>query len=433
MNMAAIDTPNLSPLLLCAGLVMFMQAGFALVETGLCRAKNAAHTMWMGFMAYALAITGVYVCGYAIFDGGKGIFLAGIVGDDASIASVLFTSVFVAVTVAIPVGALAERWNTRSYCLFSVASAAVLYPTFAHWVWSGGWLARLNLGHGLLDYAGSGVIHLQGGAVALVACWLLGPRIGKYDQAGRPSPILGHDVPFMLLGTFILAFGWLGLNAGHSLIANDGLLGIILINSILASAAGALASALYMWFIYGKPDPSFCSNGMLAGLVAIAAPCAFVAPSAAFVIGAVAGIVVVWSVFFWEKRGIDDPVGAISVHGVSGAWGLLALGLFADGMHGSNGSPVSGLFCGGGKQFLAQLVGIAVCLGWNLIIGGGLFWIVGKVVGGNRTLPQNEIAGLDVPEVGVRSYPEFIEAIAPEQVSEREISAARQGNLGYKL
>jgi Amt family ammonium transporter len=241
-----------------------------------------------------------------------------------------------------------------------------------------------------------------------------------------------------MLGTFILAFGWFGFNAGSSLAGTDGRIGMIAVNTMLASASGALASALYMWCIHSghKPDPTMSCNGMLAGLVAITAPCAFVTPPVAFLIGAVAGVLVVWSVFFWEKMGIDDPVGAISVHGVNGAWGVLALGLFADGTYGAGwngvgyntyldaaGKGVTGLFYGDTKQFLVQVLDVAVCVGWNVIVGGTLFWVIGKLVG-SRVSPAVEIAGLDVPEMGIPGYPEFIKTVAPEEVPEHELKAA---------
>src|SRR5204863_3465967 len=237
-----------------------------------------------------------------------------------------------------------------------------------------------------VDYAGSGVVHLQGGALALITAILIGPRLGKYDKNKKIiGPIAPHHIPMVQLGTFILAFGWFGFNAGSSLAASDGRIGMVAVNTMLASAAGAVASCLYMWIVIGKPDPSMMCNGMLAGLVAITAPCAFVTPVSAFVIGLVAGVLVIWSVFFWEKMGIDDPVGAISVHGVNGAWGLIGLGLFADGSYGDayNVVPggVTGLFYGGGtSQLLAQLIGVGVCITWNIVAAGIIFFIIGKVL-----------------------------------------------------
>jgi Amt family ammonium transporter len=241
-----------------------------------------------------------------------------------------------------------------------------------------------------------------------------------------------------MLGTLILAFGWIGLSAARSLAVADGRVGLIVTNAMLAGASGAIASCVYMWVMMGKPDPSMICNGLLAGLVAIAAPCAFVTPAAAFFIGAAAGVLVIWSVFFWEKLGIDDPVGAISVHGVNGAWGIIALGLFADGTYGQGfngvgldsymgvaGRGVTGLFYGDTRQFTAQCLGLVIGVAWNLLNGAIILWLVGKAIGGNRVPPEVEIAGLDIPEMGAPGYPEFINPIAPEQVPSSQIAAAR--------
>ena len=468
---------NMVWMLVCGFLVMFMQAGFALVETGLCRAKNAAHTMWMNFMVYALGMTAFFLCGFALMCGGvngtsiggpgmlggiptlnnmftigdwgifgkTGFLLTGASYDGAAIAWFLFMMVFMDTTATIPTGALAERWSSKSFFWFSLAIGGIIYPIYGCWVWGGGWLAQLGykigLGHGLVDFAGSSVVHLQGGSLALITCLLLGPRIGKFDKDGKPRAILGHHIPMVITGTFILAFGWFGFNAGSSMAGTDGRIGITAVNTMLASASGALVSAIYMWVRFGKPDPSMCCNGMLAGLVAITAPCAFVAPWAAFLIGAVSGVLVIWSVFFWERMGIDDPVGAISVHGVNGAWGVLALGLFADGTYGAGwnavgyseylgvaGKGVTGLFYGDAKQFAAQAIGVLACVSWNIIIGGIIFFILGKTVG-NRVPVEVEIAGLDLPEVGAPGYPEFVETISPEQVTKSDIEAAKAGLL----
>jgi Amt family ammonium transporter len=462
-------------------LVMFMQAGFALVETGLCRAKNAAHTMAMNFLVYPLGMLGFYVCGFAFMCGGanfsgvggpgnlggvptlnqgitlgsevagdhgwlimgtKGFFLTGDAYDGSVLVWFLFMMVFMDTTATIPTGALAERWNTKSFFVFSLFIGALIYPIYGGWVWGGGWLAqlgyRLGWAHGAVDYAGSGVVHLQGGALALVTSWLLGPRIGKFDANGKPRAILGHNIPMVILGTFILAFGWFGFNAGSSLAGSDGRIGVTAVNTMLAGSAATFCGVLYMWLVYGKPDPSMACNSMLAGLVAITAPCAFVTPVGACIIGAIAGVLVIWSVFFWERLGIDDPVGAISVHGVNGAWGVLALGLFADGTYGAGwnnvgldaylgnaGQGVTGLFYGDSKQFLCQVVDVCVCVGWNVIVGGVIFFVIGQVFGSNRVAPEIEIAGLDIPEMGAPGYPEYIEAIAPEQVPASEVAAAK--------
>jgi ammonium transporter, Amt family len=474
----AYYSANFTWALVAGFLVMFMQAGFALVETGLCRAKNAAHTMAMNFMVYALGMTGFFICGYAFMCGGangpggavvggpgglggvpvmnkwliqigdwgilggKGFFLTGSTYNAAAVVWFLFMMVFMDTTATIPTGALAERWSFKSFFIFSLFIGAIIYPVYGGWLWGGGWLAqmgqKLGWGHGGVDYAGSSVVHMQGGVIALVCSMLLGPRIGKYDENGKPKPILAHNIPMVMLGTFILAFGWFGFNAGSSLASSDGRIGVIAVNTMLASASGALASCLYMWFFVGKPDPSMMCNGMLAGLVAITAPCAFVAPWAAFLIGGVAGVVVCLSVFFFDKVGVDDPVGAISVHGVNGLWGILALGLFADGTYGQgyNGvgvasylntasKGVTGLLYGDPKQFMCQCIMGVTCFTWNFLAAGAIFWTIGKVLGTNRVPPEVEIAGLDIPEMGAPGYPEYITVMAPENVPTAQIKEAK--------
>ena len=461
-------------------LVMFMQAGFALVETGLIRAKNAAHTMSMNFMVYALGMFGFFVCGFAFMCGGlngtaiggpaslggvptlnhmltvgsaingdhgwgilgtTGFFLSGSSYDGAVIVLFLFMMVFMDTTATIVTGACAERWSFKSFFIFSIIIGAFIYPVFGGWVWGGGWLAqigyRLGLGHGAVDYAGSGVVHLQGGALAFITALLIGPRIGKYGKDGKIHPILPHDIPMVQLGTFILAFGWFGFNAGSSLAGGDGRIGIVAANTMIAGMSATLSGVIYMWKVVGKPDPSMMCNSMLAGLVAITAPCAFVTPVGAFIIGAVAGVLVVWSVFFFDKVKVDDPVGAISVHGVNGAWGVIAVGLFADGTYGAGwngvgatsylgaaGKGVTGLFYGDGKQIVAQLIEVGVGAGWNILVGGLVFFIIGKVLGSNRVPAEVEIAGLDVPEMGIPGYPEFIAQTAPEEITSKELEQA---------
>ena len=267
---------------------------------------------------------------------------------------------------------------------------------------------------------------------SLVTAWLMGPRIGKYDSEGRPRPILGHHIPMVIAGTLILAFGWFGFNAGSAMAGTNNRIGLIALNTMLASGTGAIVSALYLWFRFGKPDPSMMCNGMLAGLVAITAPCAFVAPWAAVLIGAIAGLISDWSVFFWERKGIDDPVGAISVHGVGGLWGLIAVGLFADGTNsGANGlyngiaGGVRGLFYGDGSQLTAQLIAAGTCFVWNFTVAGICFKLIGKFLGSNRVPPEVEIAGLDIPEMGAPGYPEFITPIAPEMISYSQVESMR--------
>ena len=435
---------NLVWTLICAFLVMFMQPGFAMVEAGLTRAKNVAHTMGMNFLVYPLGMLGFYVCGFALMFGGlgsigtlggyagldqeftislfgkqlglfgmKGFCLSGSNYDVAVFALFIFQMVFMDTTATIPTGALAERWKYLAFFVFSIFVGTIIYPIYGNWVWGGGWLASLgkdfHLGHGHVDFAGSSVVHMTGGVLALVGAWLLGPRIGKFNRDGSANAIPGHNIPMAVIGTFILAFGWFGFNAGSTLAGTDLRISVVAVNTMLASATGAIASTLWMWLLRTKkPDPSMMCNGMLAGLVAITAPCAFVNSISACFIGLVAGILVVEVVFFVEnKLKIDDPVGAVAVHGANGLWGCLALGLFADGSYGDgwNGVPgtVKGLFYGDSSQFMAQLIGVSA----NIVYVGIISLIIYKlidVVVGNRAEPAAEIDGLDVPEMGVPGY-----------------------------
>jgi ammonium transporter, Amt family len=426
-------------------LVMFMQAGFAMVETGFTQAKNAGHTMAMNFAVYALGMLGYWVCGFALQMGGvgagslaggtgllngevaihlfgktfglfgtKGFFLSGTTYDAAIFVLFLFQMVFMDTTATIPTGAMAERWNFKSFVIYAFFVGGILYPLYANWVWGGGWLSQLGnnfgLGHGTVDYAGSSVVHMVGGVCALAGAIVIGPRFGKYKD-GKVLAIPGHHIPMAVVGTFILAFGWFGFNAGSSLAGTDLRIGVIATNTMLASAAGAFSSMIYMWLRYEKPDISMMCNGMLAGLVAITAPCAFVTAPSAVLIGAIAGILVCLSVFFIDRTlKIDDPVGAVSVHGVCGAWGLLSLGLFADGTYGDgyNGiaGGVKGLFYGGSSQFAAQCVGVLTCFVYVFIASFVFFKILDAVVG-LRVPEQVEIEGLDQAEVGATAYPEF--------------------------
>jgi Amt family ammonium transporter len=458
-------------------LVMFMQAGFALVETGMCRAKNVAHTMSMNFLVYSLGMLGFFFTGYAFMMGGvngapagsaipliggpkslglaeastlnhmfyihvfgkpwgllghSGFFLSGSSMTAGALVLFFYMMVFMDTTATIPTGALAERWSFKSFTVFSVCVGAFIYSFYGCWMWGGGWLASLGvnygLGHGAVDYAGSSVVHLQGGALAFITCYLIGPRIGKYDADGNPRPIFGHHVPMMMLGTFILAFGWFGFNAGSSLSGTTDRIGLIAVNTMLASGAATVAATLYMWKMYGKPDPSMMCNGMLGGLVAITAPCAFISPLSAFIIGVIAGVLVVWGVLFFENRQIDDPVGAISVHGIAGLWGILAVGLFANGTYGDGynniSGPVIGLFYGqhSGKQLLAQVIAAFTCIAWNIIIGGAVFKLIARFIGSNRVSPGIELAGLDIPEMGAPGYPEFVSHLGQESFSASEIA-----------
>jgi Amt family ammonium transporter len=429
-------------------LVMFMQTGFALLETGFCRAKNASHTMAMNIGVYALGLMGYWACGYALQMGGvgavaslggtpalnhevtvqilghpfglfgaKGFFLSWDAYDVGIFTLFLFQMVFMDTGATIPTGAMAERWKFSSFCVYAFFMSMLIYPLFANWVWGGGWLSALGsnfgLGHGHVDFAGSSVVHMTGGMAALAGAIVLGPRIGKYTKDGKPVAIPGHHIPMAITGTLILAFGWFGFNPGSTLSGTDLRIGIIATNTMMASGAGATAAMLWVWKRTGKPDPAMIANGLLAGLVAITAPCAFVNSPCAVLIGLIAGVLVVEAVFFIERKlKVDDPVGAVAVHGVNGAWGVLSIGLFADGKYGDglNGvtGPVKGLFFGGGpSQLFAECIGVAV----NAIFVFGSFYVFFKVmdkITGIRVSAETEIAGLDGPEMGSLAYPDFV-------------------------
>ena len=432
--------------LLAGFLVMFMQAGFAMVETGLCRAKNAAHTMSMNFMVYPIGMFGYWLCGFALQMGGvgalaplggtapltheftitlfgktmglfgtSGFFLSGNSYDVGVFTLFLFQMVFMDTAVTIPTGAMAERWKWASFCVFGLFMSMVVYPIFGNWVWGGGWLATLGanfgLGHGHVDFAGSSVVHMVGGVAALAGAITIGPRIGKFSKDGSPNAIPGHDIPMAITGTFILAFGWFGFNPGSTLAGGDLRIGVVAVNTMMAGTAGALVAMCYVWMKFGKPDPGMMVNGLLAGLVAITAPCAFVNSVSAVIIGAVSGLLVVVAVLFIERTlKIDDPVGAIAVHGVNGAWGVLSVGLFADGTYGDgwNGVPgtVRGLFYGDASQFMAQCVGALTCFVWVFVMFFLFFKILDAVIG-NRVSAEVELEGLDMAEMGALAYPDF--------------------------
>lgn len=447
---------NMVWVLVAGFLVMFMQAGFALVETGLCRAKNSAHTIAMNFMIYPLGCLAFWIYGFAIgwgnwfnapvgdgwfaslgpglsiLNGGwgldlnpdtnlykfgligtKGFFLNGM--DDVSVMALFFfMMVFMDTTATIPTGSLCERWAWKNFMLYGLW-VALPYCLYANWVWGGGFLAQSGknwgLGHGGVDFAGSGVVHAMGGAIALAGCKIIGPRIGKYVD-GKPMPIPGHHVPMVILGTFILAFGWFGFNPGSTLSGTDLRISTVVVNTMLAGIAGPIGSYAILSLKKMKPDPTMLCNGMLAGLVAITAPCAFVDSWAAVVIGLLAGILVVLSVFFWEKRGIDDPCGAISVHGVNGVWGVISVGLFANGKYGTgwNGVPgnVTGLIFGDHdpSQLYAQLLNaaVAVVFGFSMAF---VWFKISNLITPLRVSKEDEMEGLDSPEMGVLGYPDF--------------------------
>ena len=437
---------NMVWMLICGFLVMFMQAGFAMAETGFTQAKNAGHTMAMNLMIYVIGLLGYWVMGFALQMGGvggvaslgggttlsneftlslfgkdfglfgtTGFFLSGVSYDAVVFSIFLFQMVFMDTTATIPTGAMAERWTFKSFIIYGFFISAIVYPLFANWVWGGGWLSQIGknfgLGHGHLDFAGSSVVHMTGGMAALAGAMVLGPRIGKYKADGTPNAIPGHHIPMAIVGVFILAFGWFGFNAGSTLAGGDLRIGVVATNTMLAGAAAAFSSMLYMWMRYGKPDISMSANGLLAGLVAITAPCAFVNSVSAVIIGLIAGILVCWSVFFVERNlKVDDPVGAISVHGVNGAWGVIALGLFADGTYGDglNGvaGTVRGLFYGDASQLMAQITGTLTNVIFVFVIMYAFFKVLDKITP-LRVPADQEMEGLDQHEVAVTAYPDF--------------------------
>jgi len=437
---------NMVWVLFCGFLVMFMQAGFALAETGFTRAKNAGHTMAMNFMVYPVGMLGFWMCGFAIMMGGSGgaasigggsalaneftinlfgkdfglfgstgFFLSGSAYDAVIFSMFLFQMVFMDTTATIPTGAMAERWTFKSFMIYGFFISMFVYPIYGNWVWGGGWLSTLGknfgFGHGVLDFAGSSVVHMTGGVAAVAGAMVLGPRLGKFNKDGSPNAMPGHHIPMALTGCFILAFGWFGFNAGSTLAGGDLRIGVVAVNTMLASAGGALSSALFMWFRYGKPDISMIANGFLAGLVAITAPCAFVNSVSAVGIGVIAGILLCYAVFFVERKmKLDDPVGAISVHGINGAWGMIALGLFADGTYGDglNGvaGPVKGLFYGDGSQLAAQSIAVVTNIIFVFVVMYAFFKILNKITP-LRVAADLEENGLDMAEVAVNAYPEF--------------------------
>lgn len=405
--------------LVCAFLVMFMQPGFALVEAGFCRAKNAINLMMKNLMDFVAGSLVFFAVGYALMMGKdwhnligvSGWFLHGDSYDVHTYLIWMFQVVFAATAATIVSGAVAERIKFPVYLFYSAVVSAIIYPIYGHWVWGGGWLSKLPFGVGAVDFAGSGIVHAMGGFIGLAGAMALGPRIGKYDEEGKVKPIVGHNIPMAALGVFILWFGWFGFNPGSTLSAHELRISVIAVNTNLAAAAGALASLVFMKLKLGKWDLGMTLNGALAGLVAITAPCAWVEAWAAAVIGLVAGVLVCVSVLSLDRLHIDDPVGAVSVHGVNGTWGLISVGLFADGTYGNYTTKaplVKGLFYGGGfDQLIAQLISSGVCILWAFIMGWVTFRIAKVVFGGIRVSAEEEAEGLDYGEHGGNAYPDF--------------------------
>jgi ammonium transporter, Amt family len=453
---------NFSWTLLTGYLVLFMQAGFALLTCGLVRKKNAAHLMMLNFAAYVFAFLAYYVCGFAFqyggaainaapanlggtptlnhfligsglwgFLGGRGFFLSGPAYDAGSLCLTLFEVVFMETAGYIIVGAICERITFGAFLLCELFMGAILYPTFGCWVWGGGWLSQLGqtmgFAHGYVDFAGSTVVHGIGGFCAMALAVILGPRLGKYGPDGKPRAFPAHNLAFVVIGTFILLFGWMGFNPGSTLGASDLRISVIAVNTNLSAVAGS-AAAMFLWyFLFGKPDITMACNGMLAGLVAITAPCAFVSPSSSIIIGILAGILVDAGVLFNERViKVDDPCGAISVHGYCGWLGAVCVGIFADGTYGAGwngvgvtsylgkaGQGVTGLIYGDSRQFFTQLGGATLMA----IYAFGFTYVVFSLVHAVRSMRVSrevELEGLDVPQFGLPAYPEdSVEILAP--------------------
>lgn len=451
---------NVLWVLMAGFLVFFMQAGFALVETGFTRAKNVAHTMMMNMMVFCIGAIGYWLTGFALQFGGvnhvfpaingfsewafspitmgdwtglldkpllignssimglSGFMLAGLGANFGVLTFFLFQMVFMDTAATIPTGSMAERLKFSGFVLMALWVSMFIYPLVGGWVWGGGWLANLGRtmgwGNGAVDFAGSGVVHMIGGSLALAGAIVLGPRIGKYNKDGTANSIPGHNIPMGVLGTIILFFGWFGFNPGSALGftgAFRNLAVLAAVNTLLAGAAGGISAMMYMW-LFGptkKPDPALSVNGILAGLVAITAPCAFVDGFSAVLIGLIAGVIVCLVTFALDKAKIDDPVGAVPVHFANGLWGVLAVGIFANGNPDTalwNGveSPVTGLIYGGGSQLLAQ-VAEAVAVG-SVVFGlSYVFFLVLNRFGLLRVSAADELTGLDMPEMGTLGYP----------------------------
>lgn len=409
-------------LVIAGCLVFLMQAGFAFVEAGLTRAKNLANIMAKNLADMAVGVTMFFIVGYTIAYGAGGNDWIGGFGDlffaESSKPDVLFDIsgglspatnfffqvVFAATAVTIASGAMAERTKFTTYLVFAAVMTAVIYPVVVHWTWGGGLIAGIEIGDAVYsDFAGSTIVHLTGAVAALVGAAMIGPRLGKYGPNGEPRAIPGHNIGYAVIGVFILWFGWFGFNAGSELAA-DNLLSFLAMNTLLAAAAGVVGATLIIWVKTGVADVAMAGNGALAGLVSITAPVGTVEPWAALVIGFVGGVIVVFSVLFFDRIRVDDPVGAVSVHGTCGIWGTLSIGLFAKYDDAFLGREDAGLFYGGGlDQLMVQLVMVAIVIVW---VGGTCLVLFAalRATLGLRVDEEEEVMGLDVAEHGSAGY-----------------------------
>ncbi len=405
---------NYAWVLLCGALVFFMQAGFAFLGAGLIRAKNTVNYLTKSFMDFAMASLSFWAFGFALMFGGSmagglfggdGFFLAGDAYDVGTALTWAFQMMFAGTAATIVAGAVAERMKVTAYLAYAFLIVAIIYPIYGHWVWGGGWLSALDTP--AVDFAGSGVVHAIGGLAALAGAIMVGPRIGRFNADGSANEIPGHNMVYVVIGTFILFFGWFGFNTGSTLAATELRISIIFTNTLLAGAAGAVTAMYYGFVRTGKVDIGKSANGALAGLVAITAPCAWVAPWAAVVIGLLGAFVMLGATNLLLKFKVDDVVGAFPVHGATGVWGVLAVGIFADGTYGNyttDAPYITGLLYGDATQLLSQLISVGAVIVWGL--GGALvvFALI-KYTIGLRASREEELEGLDVPEHGTAAYP----------------------------
>ncbi len=416
--------------LVTAFLVFFMNLGFALVESGLCRAKNTTNILAKNYIVFAVSSVAFLLTGFGLmFGDGSGLvgtsgiwFLGGADNSPAMAdayrgvysalnwtgiplwAKFFFQLVFAGTAATIVSGAVAERIKFGAFMLFSFIMVGLIYPIAGHWIWGGGWLAKL----GMLDFAGSTVVHSIGGWAAFAGIVMLGPRIGKYSKDGKPMPIPGHSMTSATIGVFVLWFGWFGFNPGSTMAADWASIAHIATTTNIAAATASISALLTAWLVLGKPDLGMTLNGCLAGLVAITAPCAFVSVGSSFAIGIVAGVLVVESVLFFDRVGIDDPVGALSVHLVNGVFGTLAVGLLADPTVCPAASVAKkGLLLGGGfEQLVPQVIGV-VAVGAFVFGVSIVGWVIIRAIAGLRVTPEEELEGLDIGEHGNYAYPDF--------------------------
>lgn len=413
---AAVTAVNFTWTLVAAFLVFFMQAGFALLEAGSTRARNAGSVFMKNMMDFCMCGLAFWAFGFALMFGGSalasgldkgnkfvgssGFFLSAEANDVGTMELWLFQMVFAATAATIVSGAMAERTKLNAYMAYSFLISALIYPIYGHWVWGGGWLSTLSFGAGAKDFAGSGVVHTVGGVAALVGALMVGPRRGKFDAGGRPRSIPGHNMGFVILGTMVLFLGWFGFNPGSTLAATDLRISVIAVNTFLAGIAGAVVAYYIQLARTGRADIGGTCSGGIGGLVAVTAPCAYVDPWAAVVIGAVAAPVVIGVANFLERRlKLDDPVWAVACHAGAGIWGLISLGIFADGTYGG----VGGLVSGETGQLVAQLISVAVVVGWTAITSALIFGFI-KATMGLRVSEADEAAGLDASEFTQLGY-----------------------------